>query len=296
MLRLPSTPVLPALALLILPVLARPAAAQPADNLAACLDQIPAYAASLPARADADYGLTLDVLGGGHLRYVGAEHQTDPAHPQFAAIAAAFREARPTVVFYEGPERPEAATADSTIRAYGESGYVRFLAREAGARVARLEPAPAADFGAVAAALDTERAALFFVLREAARLRDRRGLHGDTLTAAIGTLLERAAALGLPLGTLDGLEAAYGRHFTTPADWREAPAAWFDPAADDAVTGGRFMAEANRASSHGRDLYMARVLAEAVQAGERVFAVVGRDHVPMQAAALRCAVGVRVSG
>ena len=74
-------------------------------------------------------------------------------------------------------------------------------------------------------------------------------------------------------------------------DFISAPSAWFDPAADDAVTGGRFMAAINAASSEVRDVHMYRVLARAARSGERVFAVVGRNHVPMQAEALRCALG-----
>jgi hypothetical protein len=38
---------------------------------------------------------------------------------------------------------------------------------------------------------------------------------------------------------------------------------------------------------------MYAVLSEAAQQGERVFAVVGRNHVPMQAEALKCALAER---
>ncbi|HLA64367.1 MAG TPA: hypothetical protein VK610_08050 [Rhodothermales bacterium] len=277
------------LASLVFLLIALPAAAQTAPDLAACLGRVVPYAPGRPQRADSVWTLALDAPGGGALRYVGARHASDPADPQFASIEAAYRDFGPTVVFYEGPERPLEETADATIRAFGESGYVRFLARERGARVARLEPSPGDDFGAVAEALDVERASLFFLLRETARLRDRRGLAGAELDAAIASLVERAHGMGLPIASLDDMAAAYGRHFSSPADWRAAPSAWFDPYADDDATGGVFMAEANRASSHFRNLHMARVLAEAARSGERVFAVVGADHVPLQTPALRCA-------
>jgi hypothetical protein len=266
---------------------AAPALAQHAD-LHVCLDHVVPYTPGQPVYADSAFGLLLDGPGGA-LHYVGAEHSSDPGHAQFAAIEAAFAAFRPTVVFYEGPERPLEETAEGTIRSFGESGYARFLARAAGVPVARLEPDPAEEFGAVGGTVGMEQGTLFFVLREAARLRDRRGLTGAELDAAIASLLERAAAVGLPVASLDSLEAAYHRHFTTPADWRDAPAAWFDPFADDAATGGQFMAAANRASSDFRNRHMTRVLAAAARGGGRVFAVVGRNHVPMQAAALRCA-------
>ena len=49
------------------------------------------------------------------------------------------------------------------------------------------------------------------------------------------------------------------------------------------------MAAINAASSEARNAHMYRVLSRAALSGERVFAVVGRNHVPMQAEALRCA-------
>lgn len=44
-----------------------------------------------------------------------------------------------------------------------------------------------------------------------------------------------------------------------------------------------------RRSRSARNVHMFRVLTKAAMRGERVFAVVGRNHVPMQAPALRCA-------
>ena len=69
----------------------------------------------------------------------------------------------------------------------------------------------------------------------------------------------------------------------------EAPAAWFDPRSSSSKTGGIFTNEVNQRSSGYRDLHMYELLAKAALAGKRVFAIVGRDHVPMQAPALRCA-------
>ncbi len=254
----------------------------------ACTDFVVPYVPGGPRPSESAFRLHLDAEAGA-LDYVGAQHSTDPSDPQFAAIKAAWDAFRPTVAFYEGPERPTAETADETIRLYGESGFVRWLAARDGVTVARLEPSPGPEFGAVAEAVGPEPAALFFVLREATRLRDRAGTTGADLDAAIATLLQRASALGLPLSDLDDLQAAYARHVDAPADWRDAPAAWFDPGADDAATGGRFMAAANRASSTFRDRHMASTLAEVVGRNQRVFALVGRDHVAAQAPALRCA-------
>lgn len=71
------------------------------------------------------------------------------------------------------------------------------------------------------------------------------------------------------------------------------PDRWIDPQHTSAETGSLFFNDVNRASSMFRDEYMYDQLAAALQgSGARVFAEVGRDPIPAQAAALRCVLGV----
>jgi hypothetical protein len=232
-----------------------------ADPVAACESRLLSYAGW---RETPETVWSLDVAGetGGRLSYFGAEHSRDPANPQFAAIEAAFRAAAPTVVFYEGPDRGVGADAPDTISTRGESGYVRWLAVRDGARVAALEPSPLDQFKALSERFSAEQVELFFVLREAVRLRDREHLSGEALERALGSLLARlsgmaaGAGVDLPFADLEGLETAYGRHWRDGPDWRAVPADWFDPLADDARTGGRFMAAINAASSETRNVHM----------------------------------------
>jgi hypothetical protein len=270
-----------------------PAAGQAtgADPIAACASQLVSYTDRAPAPE------TLPPLeiaaGAGHLSYFGASHSRDPEHPQFAAIKQLWDQRRPTVAFYEGPSRPIAETADETIRQYGESGYVRFLAQQAGARVERLEPSPQAEVGAMLERFPQDQVKLFYILRETARLRERQGLGEVELKAGVARMLQQANAMfGEQFGaawTADDLDAAYRRYWTEPAAWWQAPTRWFDPLKSSAETGGVFTNDVNRASSEFRNRHMYTVLATAALRGEKVFAVVGRDHVPAQAAALRCA-------
>ena len=88
---------------------------------------------------------------------------------------------------------------------------------------------------------------------------------------------------------IEALDVAYRKYWSEPAQWWLAPAQWFAPGKSSAETGGRFTNEINTMSSEYRDLHMYRVLAKAALEGNRVFAVVGRNHVPMQEPALRCA-------
>lgn len=238
------------------------------------------------------WSLLLEDLDVGALYYYGASHSDDPSHPQFDEIERAYDGFQPTVVFYEGPARPIAATWEETIGRYGESGFLRFLAERDGLAIERLEPDPVAEMQYVLQSFTPEEAMLFYVLREAARLRERKEMGEQEIEDAIAAQLERAGSLmETPIASIADLEAAYLQHWSEPEAWWMAPSDWFVPTPDSVETGGRFTNAVNRASSHFRNLHMYRVLTEAVLGGERVFAVVGPNHDPMQADAVRCAVG-----
>ncbi|TFI59168.1 hypothetical protein E2493_06495 [Sphingomonas parva] len=227
------------------------------------------------------------------LTVIGAIHSRDPAHEQFGRIRAAFRDARPGLVFFEGPDRGTATNAEEAIRTSGESGYVRFLATQAGIKTRSLEPSPSEQIKALLAQFPADQVLLFLVLREAARLREREGLSGAALDDKVTSLLQRAASLPgaasspLPFADIAGLQAASERYWPG-RDWRSADASWFSPSADDRVTGGVFAAAINRADSTNRNRHMAAQFAQAAAAGERPFVVVGRNHVPMIAPRLAC--------
>jgi hypothetical protein len=228
------------------------------------------------------------------LTILGAQHLRDPADSQFDRIARAFADTRPTLAFFEGPDRGVAEDAGETIRSRGESGYLRFLAARAGIAARSLEPSPGQQLAMLLGAHPLDQVNLFFVLREAIRLRDREGRSGAALDQAVSQLIARSAQMAaganltLPVTDLAALDAAV-RHYWPGRDWRTLPAQWIAPGADDARTGGVFLGALNRSDSMNRDRHMARQLVEAVRAGNRVFVVVGRNHVPMQAPALDCA-------
>lgn len=236
------------------------------------------------------------VTPSGRLYYFGAEHSADPAHTQFAEIENAWAKVKPTIAFYEGPNRPISTNREETIKQTGESGFVRYLATRDGISFRSLEPSPQEEAAHILTKYSPEQVMLFYVLRETARLRDRRKLTDEELKKAVAQLLTQAAKMpGFEnvIPNIDALAVAYRKYWTTPADWWQAPAQWFDPGRTAAETGGRFTNEINRMSSEFRDLHMYRVLSKAAQEGNRVFAVVGRNHVPMQEEALRCALKVQ---
>jgi hypothetical protein len=271
------------------PVFAQPQSA-PAGPDARCSEKLVPYA-DWPKVKNPNFLLDL-THARGRLYYFGAGHSADPADPQFARIEKAWDAVKPTVAFYEGPNRPIAATRDETIKMAGESGFVRFLATRDRIAFHTLEPPPQDEAAHILKKYSAEQVLLFYVLREAARLRERRKQSGEELKKTIAQLLERASKIKGFEGVLpnvEALEAAYRKYWSEPAEWWQAPERWFDPLRTSAETGGKFTNEINRLSSEYRNLHMSQLLAKAVLGGERVFAVVGGNHIPMQEPALRCA-------
>ncbi|MFN3727911.1 MAG: hypothetical protein ACK4SZ_16590 [Allosphingosinicella sp.] len=277
---------------LIVSAAAIAALAQPA--LDACYARMPDYSTWRETPGQQwDYRWAGDA---GAVTILGSEHLRDPANAQFARFSAAFAEARPTLALFEGPDRGVDSSEEATIRNMGESGQLRFLARAAGVPVRSLEPSPGQQVAMLLGEYPIDQVLLFFTLRESARLRDREGLSGAALDTAVGSLLQRVSQMGssagltLPFTDVPGLDRAAARYWPG-RDWRSFPANWFSPGANDAETGGVFVGAINRADSTNRNRHMVREIAEAARRGERVFAVVGRNHVPMQAPALDCALG-----
>jgi len=239
-----------------------------------------------------EYQLAL-ASGSGQLAYFGARHSSDPHDQQFAEIERQWDAQRPHIAFYEGPNRAVPAGREDAIRQTGESGFVRWLAARDGVELRRLEPDPKDETSYLLKHFSVEQVGLFFTLREAARLRERRNMGEAEITRAIDQLLERAAGMGLaaiPFRTSADVAQAYRRYWQEPAQWWQAPSRWFDPAAKSADTGGVFTNEVNAQSSAFRNITMVERLAAAVREGKKVFAVVGRDHVSHQADALRCTI------
>jgi hypothetical protein len=163
----------------------------PGDSLLACDGRVIPYSARDQIK-DGTFLLERSTGTGGALLYYGAAHSRDPQHPQFAEIEARWKGLKPTVAFYEVPSRPIADSATDTIMRFGESGYVRWLARRDGARVERLEPEAQSEVSYLLEDFAPEQVKLFFVLRETSRLREVERMNEQELSKAITALLARA--------------------------------------------------------------------------------------------------------
>lgn len=262
------------------------------DQIEKCADKVIPYSLWSDVKNPV-FNLKLDSSTGGQLHYFGAVHSRDLDQQQFKEIENAWEDLKPDVAFYEGPNRPIFETREETIRKTGESGFVRYLAKKDGIPFITLEASPIAEVKGFLEKYSAEQVMLFFILRETSRLREREGLSEKELKGAISQLLVQAKNIGgfesIPKDLFE-LEKVYKRYWKTPQNWWEAPTKWFDPGLSSSQTGGIFTNEINKMSSGFRDLHMYKLLAQNLLEGKKVFAVVGRNHVPMQVPALKCVV------
>ena len=219
----------------------------------------------------------------GELLYFGAVHTSDPDHPQLEEIEREWERFQPDIAFTEGGLPPIAATRDEAIRNYGEPGFVRFLASRDDVPTTTLDPSRAEQVAELDRDFSREQVKLFFLLRAVGQYVERRGETG--LEMELNRILGiYAASPGLsgPPRSVEELAAAYEEWFPDSGRYSTVPAARFDPVASET-----FLNDISRTLSAYRDLYIVRLLTNAVADGRRVFAVIGGTHVVMQEQMLR---------
>ena len=276
-------------ALLLMPTTGFAQSASP-DKVARCESLIvsPQQAAANPTR---EFSLDLRGEEGARLRYFGVRHTFDPDDPQYAAMQSIWQELRPTEAFFEGTGTFVGDTITAALQRSGEPGLVRYLASLTATPVHSLEPTRAAEVEFLLPTFTAEQIVLFFVTRAVVEERDRRKLTAPALEPLLTEFLALAHATPQLAGVLPDLQAFRAAH----ARWfpgmvpELAAAKWFDPVHTSAETGSKFHNDIDGALSSVRDVHMYRLLARAWRPGVRIFAEVGRDHIPAQAAALKCA-------
>jgi hypothetical protein len=262
----------------------------PSETITRCeqLVVLQADAARNPTR---EFTLDLQGASGARFVYLGVRHTFDPTHQQFADMHKAWERLQPTEAFYEGRSTAVQSSLTAAIKASGEPGLIRYLAATARIPAHSLEPTREVEAKELLGTFTAEQLLLFFVTRNVVAERDRRSISGGALDTVLDRYLAREHGVAQFASVLPDAAAfltAYSRWFPG-MDPRAAPAGWFDPLRTSAETGSVFFNDVNRASSAFRDVHMYRLLARAWKPGARLFAAVGRDHIPAQAAALRCA-------
>lgn len=222
----------------------------------------------------------------------GAVHSKDISSSQFDSIGYCWKRTKPNIVFFEGPNRGVRSSRESTIAELGESGFVRYLAYQENVESESLEPNPLAEYEHLKQYFSVDKVKLFYLLREAQRVRTAYLYGEDKITTHINELLQKVAnipGLNDTINSLTELKSAFNQYWgNTSIVWWKAPANWFDPLLRSDKTGGIFTNDINRLSSEYRNQHMYEILTNELQQGKKVMVVVGRNHVPMISEALKC--------
>lgn len=236
------------------------------------------------ARREVEWPYVLEIdTGKGHLFYFGAAHTYDVADPQLTRIEAAWDGFRPDIAFTEGGFPPIEKTRDLAVRNAGEAGLVRFLAARDDVPTTTLDPSRAEEMATLSPIFGRERIKLGHLLRAASQFRARNGREkiDDEMQRILAIYAQTPGLMGSPR-TVAEIEESFARLLPGHGDFRHAQSSWFDPAKRENVFN-----DIARASSDYRDRYVVDRLVRHVQAGQRVFAVMGGSHVLMQEPALR---------
>jgi len=217
---------------------------------------------------------------GGELYYIGAGHFYDPSHPMVERIDSIWKWFKPDVAFWEGgvPGRfgklPE--TLEETIREKGEPGLVRFLARKYGVPDSTLEPAPFMD----RQKYSDEQIILSVVLTQAEQFRRKKKELTDEL---LEKLLGQLRNFGISNGpsTRDEFAITVKKYFPGLRDWRDIDLDFVGPKCKG-TPGSNFINHMGCEANTRRDRHMVKKLLTEVQAGKKVFAVVGASHLLSQ--------------
>jgi hypothetical protein len=225
--------------------------------------------------------------GRSRLLLFGTQHSSDPQHPMFAQIEAAFADLAPAFALHEGTPPAIERAREIAIRRHGEAGLVRHLAARAGIATASMD-IPLAEEARLLRRERTEAEALvFLVVRQLASFnRKTARMDFDAYFAEFFDLIAPA----LELAAIDWrlIEAQHLQVLGRPLAVREVTAMETDPTRDDLPT-----QRIARWSNRRRDEYMLERLLAALAAHERVFATVGVSHAVMLEPALRAAVEQR---
>jgi hypothetical protein len=232
--------------------------------------------------------LEFDLGGRGALLMYGGRHVFDPNDPQIADIAREWDRFKPDVAYNEGGNPPTDIVLSSAVQRAGEAGLVRYLAARDQVPVATFEPKDVDEIRFLLKRYSPEQVKVFIVLRS--YLTFRKSKQDETSEQYISRVLLspmwEQAGIAEPVRKLEEFREACKRLFPDLDDWREIPIEWFDPAAE-----GHFTNDAANESGGVRDRHIFQVLTDRARRGDRVFAVIGASHVPVQEPALVATLG-----
>ncbi|MEO8606225.1 MAG: hypothetical protein ABI629_26880 [bacterium] len=222
--------------------------------------------------------------GAARLVLFGSAHSSDPAHPGFDQIEAAFQQLAPRFALHEGTPPAVEPAREIAIRRYGEAGLVCHLAARAGIETDSMDIPLEDEARLLRHEIVLREALVFLVVRQLASF-NRKTARMD-FDGYFGDFFARIAP-GLDLPAIDWamVEDAHRRVLGRALAARSVTALQTDPTRDALLT-----QRIARLSNRLRDAHMLGRLLAALDTHVCVFATVGVSHAVMLEPALRAAV------
>ena len=231
----------------------------------------------------------------GEALYIGAFHTQDPDDAQIDRIITLWDEFDPTVALCESRLGLYIGGLRGGVGMFGEAGAVYVLARANDVPIYSLEPAYEDEVAALLEEFPPEHVALYFTMR--VFWQESRGRSSESLDGLVMHLArKRTNVEGLRdvITSVADIDAIWSRDFADLPDWRAAATSdrsAYEVYEDTDTAGGTILRAIADADREIRGRHMVRTIADLMNNGERVFAVVGRSHVIRQAPLLRAALG-----
>ena len=216
------------------------------------------------------YTYTLSAAdGAGQVTVFGATHTKNPDDPQISQIRTTWRSLNPTIALIESDLGILFPAFMDPVTTFGEVGAVHALAQADNIPTYTWEPP---DSVVIASALEQgftlEQVALRWVLGpNFSNLRFDRPDDPDAFV--LDTLSDRSAVDGIAdvLTTIDDIDTAWTSAFPTGPDWRDVSDEYGLPG---------FLGDIDL--NRPRDEHLVSIVAELIDAGERVFVICGLSH------------------
>lgn len=217
-------------------------------------------------------------IGDGAVLIFGAEHRSDPDHPQFVALDAAYAAFDPDVVLVEGRMGFFLGSVMDPIRMFGESGAMAAKAKRDGRALYTWEMCRTCEPEQLAERFSDRQVALFLLLRPYSGSDDTTRAAGQERISQI--IADRRSRPGIEdvIGSLDDFEAAWEAEFQGQADWHTLGGIYGAPG---------FLHDMFEYANDIRDQNLLNIIRELTDDGQRVMATVGWSHAVRIAPALR---------
>jgi len=202
----------------------------------------------------------------------GAVHTRNPSDSQLVRLRQTWAAFKPTVTLVEGRLGFLVRGAMDPVKHYGEAGATAALAKGAGVKLYTWEPTREDEARLLLEHFSAQRVALFLTLRpyfSAYRF----GRPKDPERVVEKYRASRAKLPGLEgaLPNMAAIDSLWRADFAGHPDWRETSDEFGLPG---------YLAALSDAANRARDEHLVGVLVTLAARGERVFATVGRSHVP----------------